>query len=103
MNSPYLVRKNGVSLSLQVRPGSAKAGFAGTLAGRLKLKLLSRPVDGQANLELCQFLSEHFQVPKSCITITHGQSSRTKTVFIEAPTKPLLDRLELLLSAGPDT
>jgi len=103
MNSAYLVTKTGISLSVHVQPGSSRPGWAGMRGERLKLKLSAKPLSGQANLQLLEFLADYFAVPKSCIRITHGRSSRDKTVSIEAPIEQLLSGLERLLNAAPDT
>jgi len=39
-----------------------------------------RAVDGRANKRLLEILAEHFDIPKSRITILKGTKSRNKTV-----------------------
>lgn len=46
----------------------------------LKLKLAAPATEGKANAELISFLSKHYKVPKSSITIESGEKSRFKLV-----------------------
>lgn len=50
--------------------------------GTLRVRLATAPIDGKANLALIKLLSKHFGVTKSKIHITHGHTSRLKTVEI---------------------
>lgn len=50
--------------------------------GNLKVKVHAPPVDGKANKELIDFLSEIFDVPKSHIEILSGETSSNKKVKI---------------------
>ena len=50
--------------------------------GRLKVYLTARAVDGKANAALIEFLSEHFGVRKSAVSIIRGLTSRGKVVEI---------------------
>ena len=51
-------------------------------SGRLKVYLTARAVEGKANAALIDFLSDHFQVRKSAISIIRGEKSREKIVEI---------------------
>jgi len=72
-------------LQLQVQPRSSKDAFGPIHNGRLKLHLTSPPVDGKANQDLCTYLAKQFRMPKSAVTISHGESSRLKTVLLQKP------------------
>ncbi len=50
--------------------------------GFLKIKVTSPPVKGKANEAVIRALAEHFDVPKSRIIITKGQTSNKKEVEI---------------------
>jgi len=52
-------------------------------AGRLKVYLTAPPVEGKANKDLIEFLSEHFGVKKNKIKIIRGEKLRDKVVEIE--------------------
>ncbi len=73
----------GVRLKLHVQPGASKSEFAGIHADAIKLRISARAESGAANRAVCAFLSEIFNLPKTSVSILHGQSSRNKTVFIQ--------------------
>lgn len=75
--------KRGITLSIVVTPRSASNSVAGTIDGRLKIKLTSPPVDGQANVGLINYLSKLLKIKKSSIEILKGETSKKKTVLIE--------------------
>ncbi len=47
-----------------------------------KVKLLSSPEKGKANLELVSLLAEYFGVSKNAVIITAGHTSKSKIVEI---------------------
>lgn len=75
--------KRGITLSIVVTPRSTSNSVAGTIDGRLKIKLTSPPVDGQANVGLINYLSKLLKIKKSSIEILKGETSKKKTVLIE--------------------
>ena len=103
VKSFYVVAKEGLSLTVQVKPGASRAGLAGVIEGRLQVRVRARAVEGQANQALCDLLCEILSLPKSCVTITRGERSREKTVFIRADAQSVLSRLNARLSADQDT
>jgi len=50
--------------------------------GRIKVYLTAPPVEGKANKALIEFLSGHFKIKKSKISIVRGLTSREKIVEI---------------------
>jgi len=48
----------------------------------LKIKLQAPAHEGKANLALIKFLSLHFKIPKSKITLVSGAKSREKVVTL---------------------
>ena len=51
--------------------------------GSLKVWVMGKPIDGQANQALIELLSKHFGISKSLITIVRGLTSRNKVVEID--------------------
>lgn len=47
-----------------------------------KVKIMEKPIDGEANKWLIKVLSEYFDVPHRSITIVWGASSREKLIEI---------------------
>jgi len=48
-----------------------------------RIKLNAKPIDGEANKRLIEYLSEYFKVPKRKIKIVFGFTSRDKVVDID--------------------
>jgi uncharacterized protein (TIGR00251 family) len=59
----------------------------------LRVRVKAPPVDGKANAALILLLSETFQIPKSSMSISHGLSSRNKTVDISLNDSELEQRI----------
>ncbi len=51
--------------------------------GGLTVYLRQPAHEGKANLALVELIAKHYDVPKSCVKITHGASSRHKLIRIE--------------------
>lgn len=78
-----VTEKNGAFLfSVKVIPRSSKSEIVGELDGALKIKIAAPPVDGAANAELVKLLSKTFDLSKSEIEITSGQTSKLKHLKI---------------------
>ena len=80
-----------IVLTLHVQPGAKRSEVAGTHGEgtqmRLKIRLAAPPVDGKANAELLRFLADAFEVPLRNVTLLRGETSRQKTVRIDAPAR----------------
>lgn len=63
--------------------------------GAIKIALKAKPIEGQANRELINYLSKKTQLSKSQISIISGSKSKTKMVKIDAVNENLI--LERLL------
>ena len=68
-------------------PRASKSGIAGTRDGALLVRLNSPPVEGAANSELIQVISDALGVPKRSISIVFGQRSRLKRIVVEGVTE----------------
>jgi uncharacterized protein (TIGR00251 family) len=49
----------------------------------LKVYLTAPPVEGKANKLLREVLAKYLKVPKSCLSILKGETSRNKIIKIE--------------------
>ena len=76
---------DGVILDLHIQPGAKKTEIVGLHGAALKIRLAAPPVDGKANAELVRFLADAFDVPQRQVTIVRGETSRQKSVRIDAP------------------
>jgi len=79
---PYSRIKDGILIEVKVVPRSSKREVAGVADNIVKVKLTAPPVDGAANEQLIELLSERLKIRKSSISIIKGESSKRKTVKI---------------------
>lgn len=82
---PYLREQDdAVVLSLKVHPRASRNELAGSVGQELKLKVTAPPVDSAANEAVLEFLAERLRLPRRCVSLIRGQTSRHKSVRIEA-------------------
>lgn len=75
--------KRGSALAVRVTPRASRNQIVGVLNdGTIKVHLAAQPADGEANVELVEFLAEVLGVPKSRVEIVAGASGRDKLVSI---------------------
>ena len=77
------LRIDGVVIALHVQPGARRTAIVGPHGDRLKVAVSSPPADGRANTALLEFLAERLAIPKSCLRLLSGASSREKRVAID--------------------
>ena len=78
----FILMNISQKLSIKVIPRSSKNELISLDDGTYKVKLTAPPVDGAANEALIKFLSEEFDVAKSCVRIVKGETGRNKIVEI---------------------
>ncbi|MFM9437262.1 uncharacterized protein ACFDR9_004349 [Janthinobacterium sp. CG_23.3] len=72
----------GVRLAVQITANAKKTEVIGVLDDALKLKLHAQPIEGKANEALIRYLAATLAVPRSAITLTHGQTNKRKLLEI---------------------
>ena len=72
-----------VQFNVKVQPRSAQPGVERTGERDLRVRVKAAPDKGRANAEAIELLAEHFHVPRSCVTIARGKTSRNKLIVIE--------------------
>jgi hypothetical protein len=82
MEIPYRKTKDGIAIEVRVEPRSSRKCIAGILGDVVKVKLTAPPVDGAANEQLIEVISEATGIKKSSIAIIRGISSKKKVVEI---------------------
>jgi hypothetical protein len=70
-------------LRFHVVPNTKSSMVAGEHGDAIKIKLRAPAVEGKANAALRCFLAEKLNIPKSAITLEHGERSRHKLIRIE--------------------
>jgi len=73
----------GVVLDIRVIPRASRPGLAGIRDDALLLRLNAAPVDGAANAEVVDILSDLLGIPRRAVTILAGGRSRLKRVRVE--------------------
>jgi uncharacterized protein (TIGR00251 family) len=82
MDIPHKKDKDGIIIHVKVKPLSSKKALK-IVDGILHVSLTARPVEGEANKQLLEILSEFFNVKKSDIIILRGSTSRNKLLKIK--------------------
>jgi uncharacterized protein (TIGR00251 family) len=72
-----------VILSVKIVPKARQNKIIGWENGWLKIQIQAVPEKGEANKELLDFLAKTFQIPKRCLYITSGNTSRLKKICLE--------------------
>ena len=76
-------RSEGVVVALHVQPGARRTAIVGPHGDRLKVAVASPPADGRANAALLEFLADRLALPKSCLRLLSGASSREKRIAVD--------------------
>ncbi|MCB0338679.1 MAG: DUF167 domain-containing protein [Bdellovibrionales bacterium] len=79
--------REGIQLEIHVNPGKREEKICGVHAGRLKISVRPRPVQGKANKALTDFLAREFGVSKSKVVVISGASSNIKQVLLKVASK----------------
>ena len=88
-----------VRLAVQIQPNAKKTEVIGVLDDALKLKLQAQPIEGKANDALVRYLAETLSVPRSAVTITHGQTNKRKLIEVKSSSLTVDEVARLLLPA----
>ncbi len=74
--------KDGTLLKVWIQPRASKAKIVGFHGDSIKITVKSPPVEGRANEECIELLSDILGLPKRQFTIKSGQWGRQKSIFI---------------------
>jgi uncharacterized protein len=69
---------------VKVTPRAGKNEILKISDGEYKVKVTAPPEKGKANEAVIKLLAEYFEVPKNCISIIGGKSTRIKIIDIFA-------------------
>lgn len=73
----------GVEIFLYIQPRASRNQIVGLQGDELKIALTAPPVDGAANKACTVFLARLCSLPKSCVKLISGESSRHKRFLFE--------------------
>ena len=80
-------RSDALSFAVKVQPNASKTCAGGREGEILKIRLAAPPVDGKANEALIEFVARGLSIPRSCVHIRSGVSSRRKVIQVEGCSK----------------
>ncbi|XP_062998851.1 UPF0235 protein C15orf40 homolog [Elgaria multicarinata webbii] len=96
-SSPVTTDKSGsVTISVHAKPGSKLNAVTDVTTDAVGVAIAAPPSEGEANAELCRYLSKVLEVKKSEVVLEKGGKSREKVVKILAPLTPeeVLEKLK---------
>jgi uncharacterized protein len=102
---PTWLRADGPSacvLDVSVVPGAKRSELAGLHDGALRIKLAAPPVDGKANAALEKLLALWLDLPQRDVQLLRGQTSRRKTLRVEAKAQAVAKAIAARLPARGD-
>ncbi|XP_078540866.1 UPF0235 protein C15orf40 homolog isoform X1 [Lissotriton helveticus] len=94
---PVGVDKNGfITIAIHAKPGSKLNAITDVSSEAVGVAIAAPPTEGEANAELCRYLSKVLEVRKSDVVLDKGGKSREKVVKILTPKKPedILEKLK---------
>lgn len=82
------------TVTLYIQPGAKQSRIVGLHDGMPKIAIKARPIDGEANAALIEFLAELTKTQRSTIKLVAGHTSRIKKVEMQ---QVALDALQMAL------
>lgn len=82
---------SGAAITVKVLTRGEKAEFAGVQDGMIRIRLTAQSADGDANMELINFLAEYLEADPAQFELVAGESKRAKLISIEGIHPDLLD------------
>jgi uncharacterized protein len=77
-----LSEKTATRIAVKVQPGASRDRLIGKTGDEWKIALTAPPVEGRANRACVEFLARLLGVPRSAVTLIHGETSRRKVIEI---------------------
>ena len=88
-----------VRIAVQAHPGAKRNELVRFEEGVWHIKIAAPPIEGKANKELIEFLSDVLDISKSQITIEKGTTGHRKLIAVDGITKQTMEeRLNKLLT-----
>nr|XP_011766892.1 UPF0235 protein C15orf40 homolog isoform X2 [Macaca nemestrina] len=88
--------KGCVTITIHAKPGSRQNAVTDLTAEAVNVAIAAPPSEGEANAELCRYLSKVLELRKSDVVLDKGGKSREKVVKLLASTTPeeILEKLK---------
>jgi uncharacterized protein len=88
-------------IEVRLTPRSSADVVVGLSDGVLRVRVKAPPVDGRANVALCELLSRTVGLPPSAVVVVSGLTARTKLVRIVGYSRDRV--LEILGASGRES
>nr|QFN66860.1 hypothetical protein [Papio hamadryas] len=91
-----VVSEGCVTIAIHAKPGSKQNTATDLTAEAVNVAIAAPPSEGEANAELCRYLSKVLELRKSDVVLDKGGKSREKVVKLLASTTPeeILEKLK---------
>jgi uncharacterized protein (TIGR00251 family) len=66
-----------------LQPRAGESAVVGERNGALLVRVTAPPVEGRANVALCELLATRLRLPKRAVSVVRGETGRDKVVRIE--------------------
>ena len=76
-------RDGALYIRVRVQPRASRTGIVGITDDAIKLRVMSPPVEGEANKAVIVYFSKLLKVPKGSVSVVAGQRSRDKRIKVE--------------------
>uniref|UniRef100_A0A452TZI6 Chromosome 15 open reading frame 40 n=1 Tax=Ursus maritimus TaxID=29073 RepID=A0A452TZI6_URSMA len=88
--------KGCVTIAIHAKPGSKQNAVTDVTAEAVSVAIAAPPSEGEANAELCRYLSKVLELRKSDVVLDKGGKSREKVVKLLASTtaEEILEKLK---------
>ena len=83
-----------MELKIFLQPRASRNQVLGWHDGELKIAVTSPPVEGAANKHIIEYIAKILDMPKSKISILHGEKSRHKLLMIAGDDNAVMKRIE---------
>ncbi len=84
-------------IRVRVIPNAPRSEVVGRIGSTVRVKVAAPAIDGKANAELVNFLSDFFEVRNRGVKIVRGQKGKEKTIEINGrPEEELEDVMETI-------
>lgn len=82
---PFVTRADeGWYLNIRVQPGAKKSEITGVVEDALRVRLAAPAVENKANQALVEFMAKKLGLKKNKVSLTSGEKSRQKRLFISS-------------------
>jgi uncharacterized protein (TIGR00251 family) len=79
-----MIEPDGADVLIRVKavPGASRDEIAGTVGGRLKVRVSAPPEGGRANTAVCRVIADSLGVRPRQVSIESGRTSAHKTIRV---------------------